>query len=150
MNVEMLVFVILFEAIICYENKKSRKFQKIWYFQAVQYVIEGEYRRHCHFVGFCRRAASVIRILHDILSPHEDQGILFSGPVVGLPFHMDNEGTPPHGRSHNQRFLWGKSSTNFFPNGKFTTQLCKGEFNKLSLRSLHNRQIVTSDVLRSL
>ena len=64
-------------------------------------MIEREYRINCHFVGFVGEWHPVIRILHDILSPHEDQGILFSGPVGRLPFHMDNEGTPSHGGSHN-------------------------------------------------
>ena len=54
MNVKMSVFVILVEA-ICYENKKTRRLKEIWHFQTVYYLIEREYIRHGHFVGFCRR-----------------------------------------------------------------------------------------------
>ena len=47
-----------------------------------------------------KHSRCVIDILWYAL-PHEDGGVHFSGPVGGLPFHMDSGGTPSHGGSQN-------------------------------------------------
>ena len=86
---------------------------------------------------------SAYLLMHGILSPHEDGGQgHFSGLVGGLPFQMDNGGTPLYGGSHNQGFPWVKSSMHFLLNWQCRTQVCKSEFNKLSQRSL--QRLVTS------
>ena len=59
MNVKMSVFVNLVEAIIYYENKNVRDCRRYDNFQVVKNVFEREYRRHGHFVGFCRRVSTL-------------------------------------------------------------------------------------------
>ena len=51
MNVKISVFVILVEAIIYHENKKVGDHGRYDIFS----MWLREYRRHGHFIGFCRR-----------------------------------------------------------------------------------------------
>ena len=99
--------------------------------------------------------ADILKIFHGIPSPHEDgrEGGYFSGPVGGLPFHMDSGG---------YSFIWGESKLGISPGGlqyQFLAQLTNAgpKCVKVNLTNCHREvcrikvhQIVTSDVLTSL
>ena len=80
--------------------------------------------------------------------PHEDKGIHFSGPVGGLPFHIDNGATPSYGGVTNRDFPGRTPASISCPIAKSV---------KVNLTNCHKEvcrtkfyQIVTSEILASL
>ena len=100
----------------------------------------------CSFPDKC--IFTVYSVTHGMLSTHEDGGGHFSEPVGGLPFHMDNRGTPSYGGVTIWDFPGGTPVPISCPIGKHRTQVCKSEFNKICRIKFY--QIVTSDVHTSL